>query len=97
MKEAWLLRDSIKVKVDGGNNQSGSQRRRAEALRNEASVALRGVAMIPIMAGKERGKHPTLRLFLLHLGGSIYITILILTQAIHGGWLQPVTKKACVL
>ena len=51
MKEAWLLRDSIKVKVDGGNNQSGSQRRRAEALRNEASVALRGLFVYGHRAG----------------------------------------------
>lgn len=45
VKEAWLLRDSIKVKVDGSgsHHQNESQRRRAEALRNEASAALRGL------------------------------------------------------
>ncbi|KAL7526616.1 hypothetical protein ACHAXR_001567, partial [Thalassiosira sp. AJA248-18] len=43
VKESWLLRDSIKVKVGVGNNHNDSDRRRAEALRNEASVALRGL------------------------------------------------------
>lgn len=46
VKEAYLLRDSIKVKVDGGRNnnqQSESQQRRAEVLRNEAALALRGL------------------------------------------------------
>jgi len=41
VKEAWLLRDSIKVKV--GDSSSRSERLRAESLRNEAAVALRGL------------------------------------------------------
>ena len=44
VKEAWLLRNSIKVSIDGGGNvQTESQRRRAEALQNEATAALRGL------------------------------------------------------
>lgn len=40
VKEAWLLRDSIRVKV---GDSSSSDRLRAESLRNEAAVALRGL------------------------------------------------------
>lgn len=43
VKEAWLLRDSIKVKVGSGRNVNESDRRRSEELRNEASAALRGL------------------------------------------------------
>lgn len=48
VREAWLLRESIKVKVtssgDGyDENNRENQRRREEVLRNEASVALRGL------------------------------------------------------
>ena len=43
VREAWSLREAIKVKVAGGDGYDESQRRREEALRNEASVALRGL------------------------------------------------------
>ena len=40
VREAWSLRESIKVNVAGGD---AHQRQREEVLRNEASVALRGL------------------------------------------------------
>jgi len=45
VREAFALRDSIKVKVDGGRGTDDARRRllRAEALRDEAAVALRGL------------------------------------------------------
>ena len=45
VKEAYLLRDSIKVKIGNNSrdNQSESDLRRAETLRNEAASALRGL------------------------------------------------------
>ncbi len=43
VREAWSLRESIKVKVTSGDGYDDSQRRREEVLRNEASVALRGL------------------------------------------------------
>ena len=43
VREAWSLRESIKVKVTSGGAHDESQRQREEVLRNEASVALRGL------------------------------------------------------
>ena len=43
VREAWSLRESIKVKVTRGEGYDENQRRREEVLRNEASVALRGL------------------------------------------------------
>jgi len=43
VREAWSLRESIKVKVTSGDGHDDNQRRREEMLRNEASVALRGL------------------------------------------------------
>jgi len=44
VREAWSLRESIKVKVtSSGDGYDENQRRREEVLRNEASVALRGL------------------------------------------------------
>ena len=43
VREAWSLRESIKVNVSSGVRNDDNQRRREEALRNEASVALRGL------------------------------------------------------
>ncbi|KAL7532215.1 hypothetical protein ACHAWF_004054 [Thalassiosira exigua] len=43
VREAWRLRDSIKAKVDDSGGDEGANRRRAEALRSEAAVALRGL------------------------------------------------------
>ena len=47
VREAFALRDSIKVKVDGGRGRGTDDARRrllrAEALRDEAAVALRGL------------------------------------------------------
>jgi hypothetical protein len=45
VREAYALRDSIKVKLGGGGGrlQNENQQRRAEILRDEAAVALRGL------------------------------------------------------
>ena len=43
MREAYALRNSIKVKVGNRNTESSEEFRRAEVLRNEAAVALRGL------------------------------------------------------
>ncbi len=56
VREAWLLRESIKVKVtssgDGYDIDRENQRRREEVLRNEASIALRGLFVF----GHERSR-----------------------------------------
>jgi len=51
VREAWSLRESIKVNVAGGD---AHQRQREEVLRNEASVALRGLFVF----GHERRRGP---------------------------------------
>eukprot|EP00956_Cyclotella_meneghiniana_P020193 scaffold35338_cov64-Cyclotella_meneghiniana.AAC.3 len=43
VREAYALRNSIKVKVGSGNTGNAEEIRRAEVLRNEAAVALRGL------------------------------------------------------
>ncbi|KAL7481454.1 hypothetical protein ACHAW6_007127 [Cyclotella cf. meneghiniana] len=43
VREAFALRDFIKVKVGRGHTENEAQTRRAEVLRNEAAVALRGL------------------------------------------------------
>jgi hypothetical protein len=43
VREAFALRDFIKVKVGRGHTENEAQARRAEVLRNEAAVALRGL------------------------------------------------------
>ncbi len=56
VREAWLLRESIKVKVTSSGDEYDenreNQRRREEVLRNEASVALRGLFVF----GHERSR-----------------------------------------
>jgi len=56
VREAWSLRESIKVKVtpsgDGYDENRENQLRREEVLRNEASVALRGLFVF----GHERSR-----------------------------------------
>ena len=53
VKEAWLLRDSIKVKV--GDSSSRSERLRAESLRNEAAVAFE-VYLCLVIGTNRRGR-----------------------------------------
>jgi hypothetical protein len=43
VREAYALRNSIKVKIGSGNGGNEAEIRRAEVLRNEAAIALRGL------------------------------------------------------
>lgn len=54
VREAWSLRESIKVNVAAGGDDA-HHRQREEVLRNEASVALRGLFVF----GHERRRGPT--------------------------------------